>query len=463
MIMSKTSIKEKVKALLSRSNKKSTFYSEQDLAYMQSLSAAVLEQKPKHIRPVLLLWLISICLFIIWASIAEIDEISRGIGEIVPSGENKIIQNLEGGIVQEVLVSRGDIVIIGQPLLKLHNQKSASLLESNTIKAMELQAKLIRLKAEATATNFIMPRQVTKELLPLIEREKSLYITNQAKLQNQQQALEQQLAQRKLELAEANVRLKHLGISRLLIAEEVNMTEPVVRRGIKPKVDFIKLQREANTIEENYQSSKIAIDRLTAAITEANNNLLSLQHQHQSDAKKEMNEVITELKQLETNNKTLTDQTTRTLVRSPSNGIIQNIFIHTLGGVVKPGENLIELVPTDDILWVETKLKPSDIAFIYPGQKAMVKFSAYDFSIYGGLEGEVVKISADTQTDRQDNTFYTVHIKTQNNFRNIDTKHQLKILPGMTTNVDIITGKKTILSYILKPILRANYYTFSER
>jgi len=437
-------------------------FSERELAYMQSLKAAVLEQEPKRIRPVLMFWVLSVTLFIVWAAIAEIDEIARGTGKIVPSGENKLLQNLEGGIIQALLVENGDIVTKGQILVKLSNQKSAAMLEGNTIKAMELEAKLLRLTAEANNTNFKTPSNPLADLIPLINREKSLYLTNQAQLHTQQQALQQQLSQRENELTEAKMRVRYLKTSLRLINEEVTMTEPVVNRGIKPKVEFIKLQREANSIEENYQSAKISIARLSSAISEAHSNLQTLQHKMQSQAKKERNEVSAELDRIKANSKALTDQSHRTLVRAPSNGIIQNIFVHTLGGVVKPGDNLIELVPSDDVLWVEAKLKPSDIAFIYPGQQAMVKFSAYDFSIYGGLVGEVVKISADTQTDRQENTFYTVHIKTKQSFLGT-TQQPLKIIPGMTTNVDIITGKKSVLNYLLKPILRATYYTFSER
>lgn len=436
--------------------------SDEDLAYMHSLSAAVLEHKPKYIRRVLMFWLAAVFLTLIWASFAEIDEIARGIGKIVPSGENQIVQNLEGGIIEEVLVEKGDVVITGQVLLKLSNQKTASLLERQVIKTMELQAKLLRLKAQANDTIFIIPKDISAALLPSIVREKSLYLTNQAQLTTQQQVFQQKLNQRQFELNEVKVHIKHFKSALMLIQEEVKMTEPVVLMGVKPRVEFIKLQREENAINERYQSAKISIPRLEAAISEAQNSLDALKHQSQSKIKQEINEVTIELEQIMASNKALTDETQRSFIRSPSNGIIQSIFVHTIGGVVKPGANLIELVPSDDVLWVEAKLKPADIAFIYPGQKAIVKFTAYDFSIYGGLSGEVVKISADTQTDRQENTFYTVHIKTQQSFLG-NSQAPLKIIPGMTTSIDIITGKKTVLDYILKPILRSTYYTFSER
>lgn len=435
---------------------------EADLDYMHSLSEAVLEHHPKRIRRVLLFWLATIALVLIWSTFAEIDEISRGAGEIVPSGENQILQNFEGGIIDEVLVAKGDVVVAGQILLKLTNQKTASLFEGQTIKTMELQAKLLRLNAQANDREFILPENIPAALSPLIAREKSLYLTNKAQLKTQQQVFQQKLNQRKFELSEVKVHIKHYKYALVLIQEEVRITEPVVIKGVKPRVEFIKLKREENTIEERYQSAKISIPRLEAAISEAQSNLDALKYQSRSKLKEEINEVTAELERIIASSKALTDETKRSFIRSPSNGTIQSIFVHTIGGVVKPGANLIELVPSDDVLWVEAKLKPADIAFIYPGQKAIVKFTAYDFSIYGGLSGEVVKISADTQTDRQENTFYTVHIKTQQSFLG-NSQDPLKIIPGMTTSVDIITGKKTVLDYILKPILRATYYTFSER
>ncbi len=437
-------------------------FSQQDLAFMQSLSAAVLETTPKRIRIVLVFWIVAVVLVIGWASIARIDEIARGAGEIVPSGDNQIIQNLEGGIIQEIMVAAGDRVSTGQVLLKINNQKSESVFAGSEIKAMELEARLIRLTAEASGQAFKPNADASPELKVLVDRELSLFNSNQAQLHSQQNVLEQQLAQRVNERKEVGIQLKHIKRSRALVKEEVVLTEPVVAKGIKPMVDFLKLKREANAIEEQYQSLLVSIPRLESAIIEAKSKLSGLNFQLQSKAKKELNEVSAELDRIYASNTALEDQVHRTLVRAPGNGIIQSLFVHTLGGVVKPGADLVEIVPSDDILWVEAKIKPSDIAFIYPGQKVMVKFTAYDFAIYGGLEGKVVKISADTQFDRQENPFYTVHVKTDANF--LGREHApLKIIPGMTVSVDIVTGEKTVLDYILKPILRAKQYTFTER
>jgi adhesin transport system membrane fusion protein len=240
------------------------------------------------------------------------------------------------------------------------------------------------------------------------------------------------------------------------------MTEPMVAKGVRSKIDFLKLQREANEAKDRYDSVRLSVPRLQSAIKEVQSTINETMYLFKSDAKLKLNEATAEFRGYRANSTALEDQVTRTIVRSPMKGVVQKIYVHTVGGVIKPGENIIEVVPSDQTLLVEVKIKPSDIAFIYLGQKAIVKFSAYDFSIYGGLDGEVVLISADTTKDEKENVFYTVRIKTTKNFLGREKK-PLKIIPGMTVNVDIITGQKSVLDYILKPILKTKQYTFSER
>jgi len=437
-------------------------YDQNDYEFMQSLSSAILEQSPKGMSRIIILWLITIGLAIYWASISEIDEIVRGNGEIVPSGNNQIIQNLEGGIVQEILVQAGDRVEKNQVLLKIDNLKSQATLSANRIKALELEAKIIRLQAEANNSEF-SPSEEQKQKMPkLIAREESLFATAMSQLKSQGNILKEQLKQRQSELKEARIKLGYLKDSRRLIKEEVKMTAPMVKKGVKSKVEFLKLQREESSIDERYQSLLVSVPRLQSAIQEAQDKLLEPLHSLQRKAKKELNEVVAELERIDASSKALADQVRRTHVRSPINGVIQMLNVHTVGGVIQPGQDLIEIVPSDDVLWVEAKIKPADIAFIYPNQAVKIKFSAYDFAIYGGLDGEVAHISADTTTDDKDNTFYTIHIKTHQNYLPKGDK-KLKIISGMTVSVDILTGKKTVLDYILKPILRAKHYTFTER
>ena len=436
--------------------------SKRDHEFMQSLSSAMLEKTPRTLRVVLFFWVVAITMLLVWASLAEIDEIARGEGEIIPSGENQMIQNLEGGIVKEILVKEGEHVEVGQLLVKIDNQKSESTFSSNEIKADALEARIIRLRAEASGKKFDVTVSVRQRMPLLIANEKSLYETNLQQLTSRLNALKEQLTQRRQELSEARTRKAHLKSSLEMITKEIRMTKPMVAKGVRSKVEFLKLQREANEIEERYNAAHLSIPRLKSAIKEVKSKINESNFLFQSEAKEEMNEAVAELRGIRANSTALQDQVTRTLVRSPMKGIVQTLFVHTVGGVIKPGADIVEVVPSDQTLLVEVKIKPSDIAFIFYGQKAVVKFSAYDFSIYGGLDGEVVHISADTLTDQKENTFYTIRIKTHKNYLGNETK-PLKIIPGMTVNVDIITGKKSVMDYILKPILKTKQYSFTER
>ena len=444
------------------SNKLEKNLTEKDYEFMHSLSSAILQSTPNKIRTIMYFWFIAIIMLITWAYFAEIDEIARGDGDIVPSGENQMVQNLEGGIVEEILVKEGQSVEKNQLLIKIDNQKSQSSFSTNAIKADALDAKIIRLTAEASGEEFKVPKEIVEKIPDFIENEQSLYDTNKQQLSSKLNALNSQLEQRMQELSEAKSSANNLKESLRFITQEVKITKPMVARGVRSKVDFLKLQREENEAKERYNSVSLSIPRLKSAIEEVQSTINETTLLFQSDAKLKLNEAVSELRAYRANSTALHDQVTRTLVRSPMKGIVQKLFVHTVGGVLQPGADILEIVPTDSTLLVEVKIKPSDIAFIYFGQKAIVKFSAYDFAIYGGLDGEVVLISADTITDEKDNVFYTVRIKTNQNSLERNGK-KLKIIPGMTVSADIITGRKSVLDYILKPILKTKQYTFTER
>lgn len=446
-------------SLLKNSKKRLT---QKDYEFMHSLSAAILQTAPNKFRTVLYFWIGAVFLFIIWANFAYIDEIARGEGEIIPSGENQIVQNLEGGIVEEIMVKEGDTVKAGEILLRIDNQKSASSLSSNEIKANALEAKIARLSAESNNQKFIVSESLKKSIPMIVANEESLYNTNQENLNSQIRSLQEQLKQKEQELSEARTELDHLKSSFSMISKEVKMTKPMVDKGVRSKIDFLKLQREANDIESRYETTVQSIPRLKAAKQEVRNKIEEAKLTYQSDAKTKLNEAISELRALRANVTALADEVTRTIVKAPTNGIVKKLFVNTVGGVIKPGADILEIVPSDQTLLVNVRVKPADIAFIYYGQKAIVKFTAYDFSIYGGLEGKVVLISPDTQKDQKENVYYVVQIKTTKNYLGSEA-NPLKIIPGMTVNVDIITGKKTVLDYILKPILKTKQYTFSER
>jgi adhesin transport system membrane fusion protein len=433
-----------------------------DYEFMHSLSAAILNRAPSRVSRVIQLWFLTIVVFIVWASFAEIDEITRGSGEVIPFGENQVIQNLEGGIVEEILVQEGQRVKESEILLKINNSKSVSELTASELTLEELQAKAYRLHAEANDEPFVTKSADSAEMKAVIERERSLYMSNKTQFEAQDSVLVQQIEQKKHELREAEKKVEHLKTALSLVQEEVVMTEPMVKEGVKSRVDFLRLKRDANDIDERLSAAKLSIPRLFSAIKEYRKKREENRLIFKNEAKLELNQVTAEIERLKASKTALSDQVERTIVRSPVDGVVQKLFIHTIGGVIRPGEDLVEIVPSDDNLYLEVKIKPSDIAFIHPGADAMVKVSAYDFAIHGGLKGKVISISPDTVTDDQGETYYTIHIKTEKSYLG-SPQQPKRIITGMTVDADIVTGQKTVMQYILKPILKSKQYVFSER
>lgn len=442
-------------------SKKKSKLTANDYEFMHSLGAAILEQSPKKIRMIIIFWAVSLALLVAWMAFAEVDEIARGSGEVIPRGDNQLIQNLEGGIVEEILTQEGAEVRKGDILLKIDNQKSLSSYENNQLSSYALKAKILRLQAEASGSALVIPKELMQKIPEVVKNEKSLYSSNLDKLYATQKVLKQQRYQKEQEYKENIKRQEILQENIHLINKEIGIIEPLVKKGIKSEYEFLKLQREKNSIVKELEGVSLSLPRINSTIAEAKAKEREALLSYEIKAKEELTDVLAKYKSTLNNNDALSDQVSRTIVRSPINGIVQKLYIHTVGGVVRPGVDLIELVPTDKSLLIEAKIKPSDIAFIYKGQKAKVKFSAYQFAIYGALDGKVESISADSFKDENEMTYFKVRIKTAKSYMERNGKH-LKIIPGMTVNVDIITGKKTVLNYILKPILKTKQYSFSE-
>lgn len=437
-------------------------YNEKDFEFMNSLSSAILEQSPSKISRVLKIWLFTLFAFIIWGSISEIDEITRGDGKVIPYGQNQVIQNLEGGIVESILVKEGQIVKSGEVIIKISNAQSTSNSQTNAMKYNELFAKRLRLQAEANGEEIQTFETDNAQLQSQIELARKLYESNKLEANAKDRAIVKQIEQKKQELKEAQARITSLKKSLEFVTEEIAMTAPMVNQGVKSKVDFLKLKREANGIENEIEASSLSLPRLQYAVDEHRDKREESKQLFINKAKQELNTVSSELSRLKMQQVEFNDKVNRTMVRSPVDGIVQKLFLHTLGGVIKPGADLVEIVPTDKRLYLEIKIKPSDIAFIHPGAEAQIKISAYDFAIHGGLTGKVANISPDTITDSQENTFYIIHVETAKNY--LGTKENpLKIIPGMVASADIVTGQKTIMQYLLKPILKSKQYVFSER
>lgn len=428
-------------------------YLPEDIEYMSSLSAAVLEQQtPKsHIA----IWLASLGIIwlIIWSAFAELDERTRGMGKVIPSQKIQTVQNLEGGIVEQIYVKEGDRVNIDQPILKLSDVNFAATFNEKRLKMNELIAKSYRLHAEAEGIPFNAPADTQQEMPKLVEHERSLYQAHMQQLLNNQSIIDKQISQKSKELLETKAKQKELKNAHDLILEEIAITKPLTENNVVSKVQFLQLKRQAASINGDYQAAQHTISRIKENIEELKKKRTELTYEFQNNSKKEWNKVVAEIDQIREERAILEDRVNRTIVRSPVIGIVKQILVNTVGGVIKPGMDLIEIVPDDETLLVEAKIRPSDIAYIYPGQQAMVKFTAYDFSIYGGLEGTVKHVSADTITDEHDESYYLVQIQTDKTHLGNDAT-PLHIMVGMTVDVDILTGKKTVLDYLLKPILK---------
>lgn len=436
---------------------------EQDIAYMSSLSQAALEKPTVKSQMVVWVILLVAVWLIVWSNYAELDKIVRGEGKVVPSSQIQIIQNLEGGIVEELFIRSGDKVAKGQVLIKLDNTQFSSSFDESELREAELTAKSQRLAAEAFNTPFRISKDVITDSLiqALYDREHQLYISRQKQLLTTDNILVEQIQQKKLELQEAYSQQKQLTRSLNLLKKEVSFMKPLVKQGIASQVDLLKLEREENEALSNLKSVQFSIPKIKSAIIEARSKRDDAKETFANEAQEQMNQVLAEKEQLIKSKAALQDRVDRTDVKSPVNGTIKQMFVNTIGGVVQPGSDIVEIVPDDDSLVLETKILPADIGFIYLGLKAKVKFTAYDFAIYGGLDGSVVRISADTITDEDGNSFYIARIKTDKNHLGAKDK-PLYLLPGMTSSVDIIVGKHTVLDYLLKPIIKAKDMALRE-
>lgn len=439
-------------------------YDDSDLEYMSSLSTAANRNTAKSSR--IFLWSVLSMVFgtLIWMSIAEVDEITKGDGKVIPSSHLQVIQNLEGGIIEEIRVSAGDHVKKGDLLIRLSDVKPKSEFEGNRIQYEGLKSKQYRLQAEATMGNFSVDEAERKKLDGFIQQEEEAFHTNRSLLISKLNVLNEQINQRITELSDAKSKVKLLTQAREVIAKEESLSQTMLQKGVESKTDNWKLQRERTTIEQQLEEAKNSVPRFEHAIAELKEKMIQEKIDYQNKAKQELSQNDTELGRIHASSVPLSDQVDRSKILSPVTGIMKQMFINTVGGVVRPGMDIAEIVPTEDSLLIETKIKPADIAFLHPGQKAIVKFSAYDFSIYGGMVGEVYQISSDTIVDQQkQESYYLVKVKINQKSAINSKLSKVTIMPGMTANVDIVTGKKTILQYLMKPIIKARQNALTEK
>ena len=427
------------------------------------VNKALIDDSPRVVRITLWAILGFFIIMIAWASLADIDEVTRGDGKAIPSSRLQKIQNLEGGIVAEVFVHEGEVVKAGAPLLRLDDTRFRSNAGESEADRLALEARIQRLTAQLdNKETLTLSPEILNKTPDIANGEMELFASVNKRIQSELSGLNEQLVQKKQELLDYQAKGAQYRRSLGLLQQEISMSEPLVAKGAISKVEVLRLRRSEVETRGQLESVTLAVPRAEAAIKEIESKINETRGRYRSEALSQLNEARTDLSKTEASGKAIEDRVNRTLVTSPVRGIVQQLMVNTIGGVIQPGNDLVEIVPLDDTLLVEAKIRPQDIAFLRPGQEAMVKFTAYDYTIYGGLKAKLEQISPDTVTDKDGKSFYVIRLRTEKNHLGSDEK-PLIIIPGMVASVDIITGKKTSLSYLLKPILRAKAEAFRER
>jgi adhesin transport system membrane fusion protein len=435
---------------------------DEDIHFMPDIHAAVRRRGHGFAYILTIMTLLFFVTFTVWAKLAVLDEVTRGEGKVVPSSKTQVIQNLEGGIMAEILVREGDIVERGDILVRIDNTAAKATFRDARTRYYSLLATVARLEAEQNDTEFVVPDEVLKQAPGAAADQKSTYAARKRQLEAQVSVLKSQAKQRRQEIAEMASRRKQLARSLDFARQELAITRPLVQKGLSPRIELLRIEREVTDLEGELRTVRLSIPRLQSAAKEAEKRVEEVVFSAKADISDEHNAARAELQSITETLAAGEDRVIRTEVRSMVRGTIKEIKHNTVGGVVRPGQDIIEIVPLDDTLLIEAQIRPADIAFLRPGQESIIKVAAYDFSIYGGLKAKLEHISADTIKDEQGESFYRVYLRTSQNSL-VHQGEELPIIPGMTATIEILTGNKTVFDYILKPILKARDKALRER
>jgi len=444
---------------------------DEDLEFVYS-SYSNANETPSKVANLTFIFIISFfTLVILWAAFAEVDELARGNGKVIPSDKIQRVQSLDGGIISEILVKDGESVKKGTPLMKIDTTRFQATLEESKQEYISLLAVRQRLEAEASldltkpVPTLEFPQEVLEDKSGYGKLEQTLLFNRYEELKSSVDVLETQLGQKRQELREIKNTIKNLKKSFALIKEQRETIQKLVRRGVKSRYDLLNIEKEYTDVSSELETALLSVTRSELAIQEAKSRVDEKLNNFRAEASNTLQETVGMISRFEARLVGDKDKVAKTTISSPVDGIVKQLYFNTIGGVIQPGVDLVEIVPQSDILLVEAKIDPKDIAFINPSQKAIVKITAYDFSIYGGLDAKIVEISADSIVDKESKegkSYYRVIVKTEKNYLERNGE-KLPIIPGMVASVDIITGKKTILDFILKPILKVKQNALHER
>lgn len=439
--------KLQVKLLSNEKNHSST------IDFISSTSAAVLDTISYKVSAVVKLVVTFVILFLIYAVTFNIDELARGTGKFIPTSKVQHIKNQEGGIIESLYVNDGDNVKKGQILLKLSDITYKTQLDQNSISLMELEAKQSRLKAESLGLpmeNITCGDNCDKKI---IEREKKFFLSNKQELEKNIAQQKEKLKSQHSNLEDAKNKYAILDENYQMLKQEFDIKKGLAKKKIFTKYELTKLQRDLNDLASSKKSAKESIVQINSQIKEINHAIEEAILVARNKATEQYNSTSAEILRLKETEKNLEDIIKRTIIRSPVDGVINELFVHTIGTSVPASFELLTIIPNNQNMLAEIQMNPTQIAKLHIGQDVRLKVTAYDYSIYGGLDGKIVNITPDTILDKvtQQNN-YLVYVKTRKNYLHNNRKYKIKV--GMIVNADVIVGKKTIMAFLLKPILK---------
>ena len=429
---------------------------------MSELEAAT-RLKPTRASNLLLYTILGLFLWLlVWASFSEVEERTRGIGQVMPSSDMQVIQSLEGGILSELMVNEGDRVEKGQILMRIDDVFFASEERGMEVQMLSYKVKQARLLAEASNEAFVMPEDIVKKVSNVAKTEQRLYKSRQEELKTSQSILEDEVQEVQSNLEEVQASISKLSKGRDLLKKELDIAKRLVAQKAMPEIEKIRLEREMNNITGDLETARKASQGLKSKLSATKKKSSERLSAFKSEALGELKEIETRIAAMEEGLKSAGDRVRRAELRAPVDGVVQSISIKTIGGVIEPAKKLIEIVPVKDALMVRAKISPADIAFVKLGQDVRVSITAYDSSLYGSLKGQLERISADTIQEPDGNIYFEIDVITEKGYLGTEDE-KLPIAPGMVAETEVITGKRTILTYLLKPILRARSRVFTER
>lgn len=433
-----------------------------DWDYANDIRVTLQTRPPRFATNVVLIGLLLVIIGLIWAYFAELEEVTRGDGRVVPSRQIQVVQASEKGIVKEILAEEGDIVEQGQILIRIDDTDFSSQLGEIRQKRWGMLARTTRLSAETTGADLVFPQSLQESVPGLVAEETKVYQTKKTRLENELAVLRSQAAQREQEYEELLAKQRKLVAVIEIMKRELEINEALYKRRVLPEIEFLRLKRQLSESEGELDVTKASVARTEAAREEAEERFRNARSTFLAEAQQELATARGELAIVQESIKAAADRVRRTDLVAPVRGIVNKLGVTTIGAVVQPGAAIVDIVPLDDTLLIEARIRPQDVAFLSPGQKATVKITAYDYSVYGGLDGKLERISADTTEDDKGNRFFRISVRTDKSFLGGES-NPLPIIPGMVASVDILTGQKSVLDYLLKPIKKVRDEALRER